>query len=116
VPLPRPLPDPLVDLLAERFGVLAQPLRIKLIDRLDERGEATVQELAEVLEAGQQNVSKHLGVLHRAGVVARRKDGIFVRYRLVDRESLTLFEESAAAIVRRLRRQARLVGPEPPSR
>jgi DNA-binding transcriptional ArsR family regulator len=106
----RPLADPLVELLAERFHALGQPLRIKLIDVLDERGEATVQELADALAAHQQNVSKHLGVLHQAGVVTRRKDGTFVRYRLADPDELALLEHVAVGIARRLRRQSRLVG------
>jgi DNA-binding transcriptional ArsR family regulator len=107
----RPLADPLVELLAERFRALAQPLRIKLIDVLDDRGEATVQELAEALAARQQNVSKHLRVLYEAGVVLRRKDGTFVRYRLADPDELALLEHVAVAIARRLRRQSRLVAP-----
>jgi ArsR family transcriptional regulator len=109
--LDRPLADPLVDLLAERFRALAQPLRIKLIDVLDDRGEATVQELAEALAAQQQNVSKHLRVLYEAGVVHRRKDGTFVRYRLADPDELALLERVAVVIARRLRRQSRLVAP-----
>ncbi len=109
--LTRPLADPLVDLLAERFGALAQPLRIKLVDLLDQRGEATVQELADALPAQQQNVSKHLRVLHQAGVVTRRKDGTFVRYRLAEPDELALLEHVAVGIARRLRRQSRLVAP-----
>ena len=61
--LPHPLPDDLVELIARRFRVLGEPMRIRLLDRLRE-GEATVGELAEALDASQQNVSKHLG---RAG-------------------------------------------------
>ena len=73
-PVPHPLPDPLVDLIAQRFRVLGEPMRIKLLDRLRD-GEATVSELQEALGASQQNVSKHLGVLLQAGMVARTKQG-----------------------------------------
>ena len=55
---------------------MSEPTRIKLLDRLRER-EATVLELTELIGTTQQNVSKHLGVLQRSGVVARRKQGIF---------------------------------------
>ena len=72
--LPHPLPDALVELIARRFRVLGEPMRIRLLDRLRD-GEATVQELTEALGASQQNVSKHLGVLLDAGIVGRRKDG-----------------------------------------
>ncbi len=62
--IPHPLPDPLVELIAQRFRVIGEPMRIKLLDRLRD-GPATVGELVAALGASQQNVSKHLGVLHR---------------------------------------------------
>ena len=73
-PLPHPLPEPLIELVAQRFRVLGEPMRIKLLDRLRE-SDATVGELQDALGASQQNVSKHLGVLHAAGMVRRTKDG-----------------------------------------
>jgi DNA-binding transcriptional ArsR family regulator len=81
--LPHPLTDDAAELIAERFRLLAEPMRVKLLDRLRE-GEASVHELAEPLDTTPQNVSKHLGVLARGGVVGRRKDGNFVYYRVVD--------------------------------
>jgi DNA-binding transcriptional ArsR family regulator len=77
------LPDDLVVLIAERFRVLSEPTRIKLLDRLRE-GEATVLDLTEAIGTTQQNVSKHLGVLHRAGVITRRRQGNFVYYTILD--------------------------------
>lgn len=73
--LPRPLPDALVQLTARELQVLGQPLRIRIVDYLDQTGESSVQVLADALDAGQQNVSKHLGVLYGAGVVDRRREG-----------------------------------------
>ena len=58
-------------------------MRIRLLDALRD-GAATVGELAERLGASQQNVSKHLGVLHQAGIVHRSKQGTFVRYAIAD--------------------------------
>ena len=92
VDLPRPLPDPLVELIAQRFRVLGEPMRIKLLDRLRE-GEATVNELREALGASQQNVSKHLGVLHQAGIVRRTKQGTSVRYAIADESVFALCEQ-----------------------
>lgn len=82
-PVSHPLPDQLVDLVAQRFRVLGEPMRIKLLDRLRE-GEATVGELQEALNASQQNVSKHLGILHTAGMVSRAKHGTSVVYAISD--------------------------------
>src|ERR671936_805761 len=79
----HPLPEPLIELVAQRFRVLGEPMRIKLLDRLRD-GDATVGELQEALGASQQNVSKHLGILHAAGMVARTKDGNHARYSISD--------------------------------
>src|SRR5512133_3474826 len=77
------LPDDLVALIAERFRALSEPTRIGLLDRRGE-GEASVLELTDAIGTTEQNVSKHLGVLHRAGIVARRRQGNFVYYSILD--------------------------------
>jgi DNA-binding transcriptional ArsR family regulator len=89
--LSHPLPDDLVGLIAERFRALSEPTRIKLLDRL-RAGEASVLDLSETMGTTQQNVSKHLGVLHRAGIVARPKQGNFVYYSIADAGVLGLCE------------------------
>ena len=90
--VPHPLPDPLTELIAQRFRVLGEPMRIKLLDALRD-GEATVGELVDRLGASQQNVSKHLGVLHQAGIVTRTKEGTFVRYSIADSGVFDLCEQ-----------------------
>jgi DNA-binding transcriptional ArsR family regulator len=91
MPIPHPLPDPLVELVAARFRVMGEPMRIRLLDRLreDEQG---VGELAEGLGASQQNVSKHLAVLYQAGIVSRRKEGNRVVYAIADPSIFALCE------------------------
>ncbi len=89
---PHPLPEPLIELIAQRFRVLGEPMRIKLLDVLRD-GEATVGELVERVGASQQNVSKHLGVLHQAGVVTRTKRGTFVQYAIADASVFALCEQ-----------------------
>ena len=101
-PMPHPLPSELTELIAQRFRVLGEPMRIKLLDRLRD-GEATVGELHEALGASQQNVSKHLGVLLAAGMVSRRRRA---RRPLRDRRRVGL-----RALRARLRRSAP-AGPE----
>src|SRR3990172_429882 len=81
--LVHPLPAPLVEQIAQRFRVMGEPMRIRLLDRLRD-DEASVQELTDALGTTQQNVSKHLGVLHAAGLVSRRRDGIRVLYTVAD--------------------------------
>ena len=98
---PHPLPDPLVELIAERFRVIGEPMRIKLLDCLRE-GPATVQELTVAIGATQPNVSKHLAVLHRAGILAREKDGIHVRYSIADESVFALCEQVCGGLRRQL--------------
>ncbi|MFO7572240.1 MAG: metalloregulator ArsR/SmtB family transcription factor [Gaiellaceae bacterium] len=81
--VPHPLPGPLVEQIAVRFRVLGEPMRIRVLDVLRD-GETSVQELTDALGTTQQNVSKHLGVLHTAGVVSRRRDGNRALYAIAD--------------------------------
>jgi DNA-binding transcriptional ArsR family regulator len=108
MPLPHPVPDDLVELIARRFRVLGEPMRIKLLDRLRE-GEATVNELTDALDASQQNVSRHLAVLADAGILGRRKDGTHAYYRIVDEAVFALCEQVCGALEEQLRTLSQLV-------
>jgi len=105
----HPLPDDLVELIAERFRALSEPTRIKLLDRLRE-GEATVFELTELIGTTQQNVSKHLGVLQRSAIVARRKQGNFAYYRIIDEGVFSLCEEVCGSLQQQFESLRQLVG------
>jgi DNA-binding transcriptional ArsR family regulator len=108
VSLPHPIPDDLAELVARRFRLLAEPMRIRLLDRLRD-GEATVGELSAALESSQQNVSKHLAVLAEAGMLGRRKDGNHVYYRIVDEGVFALCEQVCGAVQQQLRALNELV-------
>ena len=97
----HPLPDDLVVLIAQRFRVLGEPTRIKLLDRLRE-GEATVLELTALVGTTEQNVSKHLGVLRGAGIVGRRRQGNYSYYSLADEAVFALCEHVCGSLERRL--------------
>jgi DNA-binding transcriptional ArsR family regulator len=100
-PLAHPLPDELTELIAQRFRVLSEPMRIKLLDRLRD-SPATVQELQEATGGSQQNVSKHLGVLLGAGLVSRTKEGTFSRYAIADDGVFDLCEQVCGGLRRQL--------------
>jgi ArsR family transcriptional regulator len=72
-----------LDLVAERFRVLGEPMRLRLLDAL-RTGERSVSELVERTGASQANVSKHLALLHGTGLVSRRREGTTVYYTLAD--------------------------------
>ena len=109
MPLPHPLPEPIVELVARRFRVIGEPMRIRIHDRLRD-GEATVAELTEHLATSQQNVSKHLGVLHEAGILSRRKDGTSTLYAIADESVLALCEQVCGGLQRQFSDLAELVG------
>jgi len=95
--LPHPLPEELAELIARRFRVIGEPMRVRLLDRLRD-DELSVNELAEQLGAGQQNVSKHLAVLADAGVLARRKEGNRVYYRIADENVFALCDQVCGSL------------------
>lgn len=99
--LPHPMPDQLVELIARRMRVLGEPMRIRILDHLRD-GEQTVNQVAVALGAGQQNVSKHLGVMTEAGLLARRKVGNHVHYRIADDSALRLCEQVCGSLAEQL--------------
>ena len=99
MPLPSSLPDPLVEIIARRFRVLGEAMRIKLLDRL-RAGEASVHDLTAATGSSQQNVSKHLAVLLDAGIVGRRKEGTLSLYRIADESVFALCEEVCGSVAR----------------
>lgn len=66
---------------AELFSVLSTPVRLKIISALC-RGEKNVSQLLGEIDATQPNMSQHLATLYRAGVLARRREGTQIYYRI----------------------------------
>ena len=69
--------------LAACFRVLSEPTRLKIMHAVCEK-EMSVSQIVEELGATQTNISRHLGLMHRGGVLLRRKQGSQVYYRLAD--------------------------------
>ena len=107
--LPHPLTEDLAELIARRFRALGDPLRVRILDLLRDR-ELSVGELAERLDAGQQNVSKHLALLADSGLVARRKDGNRVYYGIADESVIDLCEQVCGSLQSHLSSLAAVVG------
>ncbi len=84
-------PDPAADsgdngmqvfeVAAELFSVLSSPLRLRILSALCQ-GERSVGQLLEQVPTTQPNMSQHLSVMYRAGVLARRRDGTQIVYRI----------------------------------
>jgi DNA-binding transcriptional ArsR family regulator len=89
--------ESVVDLVTSRLALLSDPTRVHLLALLEQH-EASVQELSEKMTSTPQNVSRHLGILYRAGIVARRRDGPFVYYSLTDYSTCRLLDQVLASI------------------
>jgi len=98
--LPSPIPAPLVAMIASRFRLLGEPMRVRALDHLRGAGEASVGDLAEALGTSQQNVSKHLGALHGGGIVAKRREGNRVIYSIADETVIAICEAVCGSIER----------------
>ncbi len=95
--LPHPLQHDLAELIARRFRALSDPLRVRILDLLRDR-ELSVSTIADQLDAGQQNISKHLAVLVESGILARRKSGTHVYYRIADEGVFALCEQVCGSL------------------
>ncbi len=69
--------------MARRLHLLSHPARLRIVTELRE-GEACVSELQAALDCPQPYVSQQLGILREAGIVACRREGQYVCYRLVE--------------------------------
>ncbi|MDX2185370.1 MAG: metalloregulator ArsR/SmtB family transcription factor [Opitutaceae bacterium] len=77
------LPPKALEQIAHRFGVLSEPMRLRLLQALFE-GERNVTELVAATGGTQANVSRHLQTLLHAGILGRRKQGLQVFYTITD--------------------------------
>jgi DNA-binding transcriptional ArsR family regulator len=100
----KELSDAALHMIANRFKVLAEPMRLKILHTLWD-GELTVGEIIAATNALQANVSKHLGILQQAGLVNRRRDGLNVCYRICDETVFELCEAVCASLHDRLAAQ-----------
>lgn len=96
-----------LELVAFRFKILSEPLRLRILHSLQD-GEKSVTELTEVLSTSQPNVSKHLRILQTAGLVSRRQVGNTVYYSIADSSIFTLCEVVCGSLETQLRNQAEI--------
>jgi ArsR family transcriptional regulator len=75
--------DRVFELAAELFGLLAAPIRLRIVCELLD-GEQNVGQLTERVGSSQSNLSRHLATLYRCGILARRRAGAQVWYRIAN--------------------------------
>jgi ArsR family transcriptional regulator len=90
---------------AELFGVLATPIRLRIISALCQ-GEKNVSQLLDEIETTQPNMSQHLATLYRAGVLGKRRDSTQIYYRIVNEQAATICRTVCTQIAFTLEEQA----------
>ena len=68
--------------------------------------------MVDELGLGQANISKHLQFLHSQGFVGRRKEGLYVYYRLADQDVFTLCDLMCELLMKGAGERERLLGPD----
>ena len=93
--------DHAFDAVAAYFSVLSEPTRLRIMHAICEV-EKTVSQIVEELGATQTNISRHLNLMHRSGVLARRRDGNQVYYRAADAEMVAICRSVCSRIAAQL--------------
>lgn len=81
--------DRVFESAAELFSILATPVRLKIISAVCQE-EKNVSQLLELIDTTQPNMSQHLGTLYRSGILAKRREGTQIYYRLQSERVATL--------------------------
>ena len=72
-----------LDLIAQQFRALSEPVRLRLLSALM-HGEQNVSQLVKATGTGQANVSKHLAILKNAGMIATRRERLATMCSIAD--------------------------------
>lgn len=81
--------DLVFESVAELFSVLSTPIRLKIISAVC-HGEKNVSELLAEIDTTQPNMSQHLSMLYRSGVLSKRREGTQIYYKLQSERVATL--------------------------
>ena len=81
--------DEVFEKAAELFGVLSTPVRLRILSVLCS-GEKNVGQLLDSIDIAQPNMSQHLNIMYRSGIVAKRRQGAQVFYRIADETAVSV--------------------------
>lgn len=105
-----PLTDQALEHVARRFAVLAEPMRLRLLQALF-AGEQSVSALVAVTGGTQANISRHLQTLTQAHMLSRRKEGLQVFYAIADPSIFQLCELVCGSLEKQFIKQANSFAP-----
>ena len=87
---PHPLPEEFLTAMAEVIKLIGHPLRLRILEFLDLNGECTVSRILAGISAPQSAVSQHLNRMRAAGIVACRRGGRQIFYRIAAGNAVTI--------------------------
>jgi ArsR family transcriptional regulator len=93
---------------ANALGVLAHPIRLKILEKL-RGGPCCVCKISPYVRSEQTNVSHHLAILKRAGVVRSERRGSWIWYRIADPRLYRIIDLAAACATGRLTKNQHVV-------
>jgi len=106
-PTPADELDSVFASVAQYFSLLAEPTRLKILHSICQ-SEQSVSAIVQATGASQTNVSRHLSLMHRAGLVARRKQGNIAYYQVADPELVAICRTVCVQIAGRIDARAPL--------
>ena len=81
--------DAMFELAADTFRVMSAPMRLKIINCLCNE-EKNVGQLLEEIDTTQPNMSQHLNTLYKAKILGRRREGVQIYYRIINKQVVKL--------------------------
>jgi DNA-binding transcriptional ArsR family regulator len=99
------LSDQALEQVAHYFQALAEPNRLRILNLLREH-ERNVGEIAQLCGSTAANVSRHLALLAKHGLIARESRGTNAYYRIADPSIYQLCDLVCGSIARRIGEQA----------
>lgn len=83
-PITETLPPAVIERVADRFRMLGDPTRLRLVNSLHAHGELTVGDLVASVGLSYGAVSKQLSLLRSYGIVTKRREANRIHYRIAD--------------------------------
>jgi ArsR family transcriptional regulator len=106
------VPNTLRELKAELFKVLANPVRVALLDEL-RSGPLTVGDLQRKLGIDSSNVSQHLAILRGRVLVATRRDGNNVWYSVEEPRVYEILDAARVILENQMTQGQRMLDAQP---
>lgn len=92
------LPDSALETVARYFGLLSEPMRLKILRSICQEEKCVADIVAET-DSTQPNISRHLAIMYRSRVISRRREGSQTFYAVADSISIDLCRTVCAAMM-----------------